>query len=77
MPFFEVFENCSYHLYNIGCYSMIYKLKYAKSESNFDSNFEHPTFQGVWSQGALGLQPVLKPLAKVQQPYYICACVFA
>ena len=46
MPFFEVFENCSYHLYNIGCYSMIYKLKYAKSESNFDSNFEHPTFQG-------------------------------
>lgn len=46
MPFFEVFENCSYHLYNIGCYSMIYKLKYAKSESNFDSNFEHPTLQG-------------------------------
>ena len=25
---------------------MIYKLKYAKSESNFDSNFEHPTLQG-------------------------------
>ena len=46
MPFFEVFENCSYHLYNIGCYSMIYKLKYAKSESNFDSNFEHPTHGG-------------------------------
>ena len=26
---------------------MIYRLKYAKSESNFDADFEHPTFQGV------------------------------
>lgn len=43
MPFFEVFENFSYHLYDIGCLSMIYTLKYAKSESNFDTDFEHPT----------------------------------
>lgn len=43
MPFFEVSENCSFHLYNIGCLSMIYRLKYAKSESNFDADFEHPT----------------------------------
>ena len=28
---------------------MIYRLKYAKSESNFDADFEHPTLQGVWS----------------------------
>ena len=47
MPIFEVFENCSYHLYDIGCLSMIYTLKYAKSESNFDTDFEHPTLQGV------------------------------
>ena len=47
MPFFEVSENCSFHLYNIGCLSMIYRLKYAKSESNFDADFEHPTLQGV------------------------------
>ena len=47
MPFFEVFENFSYHLYDIGCLSMIYTLKYAKSESNFDTDFEHPTFQGA------------------------------
>ena len=46
MPFFEVSENCSFHLYNIGCLSMIYRLKYAKSESNFDADFEHPTLQG-------------------------------
>ena len=25
---------------------MIYRLKYAKSESNFDADFEHPTFKG-------------------------------
>ena len=25
---------------------MIYRLKYAKSESNFDADFEHPTLQG-------------------------------
>ena len=25
---------------------MIYRLKYAKSESNFDADFEHPTSQG-------------------------------
>ena len=47
MPFFEVSENCSFHLYNIGCLSMIYRLKYAKSESNFDADFEHPTLQGA------------------------------
>ena len=47
MPFFEVFENFSYHLYDIGCLSMIYTLKYAKSESNFDTDFEHPTLQGA------------------------------
>ena len=46
MPFFEVSENCSFHLYNIGCLSMIYRLKYAKSESNFDADFEHPTCKG-------------------------------
>ena len=46
MPFFEVFENFSYHLYDIGCLSMIYTLKYAKSESNFDTDFEHPTCKG-------------------------------
>ena len=50
MPFFEVSENCSFHLYNIGCLSMIYRLKYAKSESNFDADFEHPTLQGVWGK---------------------------
>jgi len=43
---FEVFENGSYHIYNIGCISMIYRFKYAKSESNFDADFEHPTCQG-------------------------------
>ena len=26
---------------------MIYRLKYAKSESNFDADFEHPTLQGA------------------------------
>ena len=26
---------------------MIYRLKYAKSESNFDADFEHPTLQVV------------------------------
>ena len=25
---------------------MIYRLKYAKSESNFDADFEHPTCKG-------------------------------
>ena len=25
---------------------MIYRLKYAKSESNFDADFEHPTQEG-------------------------------
>ena len=25
---------------------MIYRLKYAKSESNFDADFEHPTVRG-------------------------------
>ena len=49
MPFFEVFENFSYHLYDIGCLSMIYTLKYAKSESNFDTDFEHPTQKVVRS----------------------------
>ena len=29
---------------------MIYRLKYAKSESNFDADFEHPTLQGVWGK---------------------------
>lgn len=43
---FEVFENGSYHIYNIGCISMIYRFKYAKSESNFDADFEHPTIRG-------------------------------
>ena len=38
---------------------MIYKLKYAKSESNFDSNFEHPTFQGVLLLELLGIQDML------------------
>ena len=26
---------------------MIYRFKYAKSESNFDADFEHPTLRGV------------------------------
>ena len=60
MPFFEVSENCSFHLYNIGCLSMIYRLKYAKSESNFDADFEHPTCKGksfiiAWSFKAFAL----------------------
>lgn len=53
MPFFEVSENCSFHLYNIGCLSMIYRLKYAKSESNFDADFEHPTCTVEITQYAL------------------------
>ena len=39
---------------------MIYSLKLAKNESNFESDFEHPTFQGVlyliiYTQGAAAL----------------------
>ena len=49
---FEVFENGSYHIYNIGCISKIYRFKYARSESNFDADFEHPTFQGASSAAA-------------------------
>ena len=70
MPFFEVFENCSYHLYNIGCFSMIYRLKYAKSESNFDSDFEHPTFQGdfVFCQHYPGRCPGLEAFGLSARP---------
>ena len=89
---------------------MIYRLKYAKSESNFDADFEHPTCKGksfknsrqytklLPLQGALpiaiipralpwaksfcpfraccfwkllGLQPVHKPLAKLQLKKYL------
>ena len=32
---------------------MIYSLKLAKNESNFESDFEHPTFQGVTNERAL------------------------
>ena len=53
---------------------MIYKLKYAKSESNFDSNFEHPTLQGVlliaiiprampWARSFWAFSPTLLPLS--------------
>ena len=71
---------------------MIYRLKYAKSESNFDADFEHPTLQGAflivivprampWAKSfcpfraccfwkLLGLQPVLKPLAKLESKNY-------
>jgi len=59
MPFFEVFENFSYHLYDIGCLSMIYTLKYAKSESNFDTDFEHPTFRACCFHELLVHQGVL------------------
>ena len=56
---------------------MIYRLKYAKSESNFDADFEHPTLQGdklasLITQGAalgyklLPFQGVWNILAKVQ-----------
>ena len=56
---------------------MIYRLKYAKSESNFDTDFEHPTLQGdrfafLITQGAalgyelLPLQGVWSLLAKVE-----------
>ena len=58
MPFFEVSENCSFHLYNIGCLSMIYRLKYAKNESNFDADFEHPTSKG--KGGLVGFRRSLK-----------------
>ena len=56
---------------------MIYRLKYAKSESNFDADFEHPTCKGdrfafLITQGAalgyelLPLQGVWSLLAKVE-----------
>ena len=66
MPFFEVSENCSFHLYNIGCLSMIYRLKYAKSESNFDADFEHPTLQG---DRFASKQPRALPWAKSFCPF--------
>ena len=66
MPFFEVSENCSFHLYNIGCLSMIYRLKYAKSESNFDADFEHPTLQGAL---LIAIIPRALPWAKSFCPF--------
>ena len=69
MPFFEVSENCSFHLYNIGCLSMIYRLKYAKSESNFDADFEHPTLQGV---SCISLIPRALPWARSFCPFRVC-----
>ena len=40
---------------------MIYRLKYAKSESNFDADFEHPTCKGksfMYCLGVLKLLPL-------------------
>ena len=37
---------------------MIYRLKYAKSESNFDADFEHPTLKG--KGGLVGFRKTLK-----------------
>ena len=72
MPFFEVSENCSFHLYNIGCLSMIYRLKYAKSESNFDADFEHPTLQGALQ---IGIIPRAMPWAKSFCPFRACGVI--
>ena len=38
---------------------MIYRLKYAKSESNFDADFEHPTCKGK----SFKLQAIYKAFA--------------
>ena len=54
---------------------MIYRLKYAKSESNFDADFEHPTLQGAlliaiiprampWARSFWAFSPYLNHLRK-------------
>jgi hypothetical protein len=54
---------------------MIYRLKYAKSESNFDADFEHPTLQGAlliaiiprampWAMSFWAFSPYLNHLRK-------------
>ena len=40
---------------------MIYRLKYAKSESNFDADFEHPTLQGTL---LIAIMPRAQPWAR-------------
>ena len=48
---------------------MIYRLKYAKSESNFDADFEHPTLQGALQ---IGIIPRALPWAKSFCPFRAC-----
>ena len=48
---------------------MIYRLKYAKSESNFDADFEHPTFQGAF---LIVIVPRAMPWAKSFCPFRAC-----
>ena len=48
---------------------MIYRLKYAKSESNFDADFEHPTLQGALQ---IGIIPRAMPWARSFCPYRAC-----
>ena len=48
---------------------MIYRLKYAKSESNFDADFEHPTLQGALP---IAIIPRALPWAKSFCPFRAC-----
>ena len=48
---------------------MIYRLKYAKSESNFDADFEHPTLQGAL---LIAIVPRALPWAKSFCPFRAC-----
>ena len=48
---------------------MIYRLKYAKSESNFDADFEHPTLQGAL---LIAIIPRALPWAKSFCPFRAC-----
>ena len=51
---------------------MIYRLKYAKSESNFDADFEHPTLQGALLTVII---PRALPWAKGFCPFRAC-CLY-
>ena len=50
---------------------MIYRLKYAKSESNFDADFEHPTLQGAL---LIDIIPRALPWARSFCPFRACCC---
>ena len=53
---------------------MIYTLKYAKSESNFDTDFEHPTLQGAL---LIVIVPRAMPWAKSFCPFRACGAKLA